>query len=162
MGNLGFRQASILPSNQAVEEAAAALFNDAAPVTATIADKDNNLTAQNYFASRQPGESTHILTPNLPEGIPLQLQRRANFTLPRVLSDGAGNEMRYIIERMCTPGYVGPAIPAQCDMMPPKQGAGTTIGDESQPTLPRQPFYRVTIRVDGPRNTTSFVQAILR
>jgi len=152
VGNLGFRQASILPSNQAIEEAAAALFSDAAPVAATITDKDNNLLAQNYFASRQPGEDAR--------GIPQQLQRRSNFTLPRVLSDGAGNEMRYIIERMCLAS--GAAVPGNCDMMPPKQGSGTTIGDESQPTLPRQPFYRVTVRVDGPKNTTSFVQAILR
>jgi hypothetical protein len=47
-------------------------------------------------------------------------------------------------------------------MMPPKQNPGTTVHDESTATLTPIPFYRVTIRVDGPQNTTSFLQAMLR
>jgi hypothetical protein len=47
-------------------------------------------------------------------------------------------------------------------MMPPKQSPGTTVGDAAQPVLAQIPFYRVTVRVDGPRNTTTFLQAMLR
>ena len=47
-------------------------------------------------------------------------------------------------------------------MMPPKQGFGTTIHDAAPPDLPRVPFYRLTIRIDGPQNTVSFAQAMLR
>lgn len=157
VGNLAFRQAAISPANLAVEEATAALFADANKAGAPlIADKTQNLLAQNYYASRQAGEDVR--------GIPVQLQKKANYTLPRVLFADAQQyfEVRYMIERSCKPGYVGPANAANCDMMPPKQGMGTTVGDTAPPTLPQIPFYRLTVRVDGPQNTTAFLQAMLR
>lgn len=76
VGNLGFRQASVLPANAAVEEAVAALFEKN-----TIADKAKHLPAQNYYATKQAGEDSR--------GIPGQLQKKANFTLVRVLSPAA-------------------------------------------------------------------------
>ena len=155
VGNLAFRQAAISPANLAVETATAALFADAAPGgVALIADKTNNLPAQNYYASRQPGEDVR--------GIPVQLQKKANYTLPRILYADAAQyfEVRYVIERSCI--AAGPATPGNCDMMPPKQGTGTTVGDTAPPALPQIPFYRLTVRVDGPKNTTAFLQAMLR
>src|SRR3954462_15093002 len=63
IGNLAFRQASILPSNLAVEATAAALFKDADPANAVnIADKTLNLATENYFATVQPNED--------PRGVP--------------------------------------------------------------------------------------------
>ncbi len=47
-------------------------------------------------------------------------------------------------------------------MLPPKVNPGTTVHDRSVATLNPIPFYRVTIRVDGPQNSTSFLQAMLR
>jgi hypothetical protein len=49
-------------------------------------------------------------------------------------------------------------------MIAPKQSPGATINDPSAAILIQQPFYRVTVRVDGPQgtNTVSFVQAMLR
>ncbi|MBK9703045.1 MAG: hypothetical protein IPO75_06050 [Betaproteobacteria bacterium] len=76
VGNLGFRQASVLPANAAVEEAVAALFEKN-----TIADKAKHLPAQNYYATKQAGEDSR--------GIPGQLQKKANFSLVRVLSPAA-------------------------------------------------------------------------
>src|SRR5207248_9031865 len=55
IGNLAFRQASILPANMAVEEAAAALFQDAdISHTIRIPDLSSNHPEENYFASVQP------------------------------------------------------------------------------------------------------------
>jgi hypothetical protein len=69
-------------------------------------------------------------------------------------------EVRYMIERTCiAPGV---ATVGNCDMMPPKQSSGTTTGDDAPPTLPQIPFYRLTVRVDGPKNTTAFLQAMVR
>src|SRR5947208_3829154 len=115
VGNLAFRQAAISPANLAVETATAALFADAAPGgAALIVDKTNNLPAQNYYASRKPGEDVR--------GIPVQLQKKANYPLPRILYADAAQyfEVRYVIERSCI--AAGPATPGNCDMMPPKQG----------------------------------------
>ncbi|MBK6336757.1 MAG: hypothetical protein IPF60_13660 [Betaproteobacteria bacterium] len=149
VGNLGFRQASVLPANAAVEEAVAALFEKN-----TIADKAKHLPAQNYYATKQAGEDSR--------GIPGQLQKKANFTLVRVLSPGGGNEVRYVIERMCFKEEV--AAVSHCDMMLPVEGTGTTIepGKDLSGSILQVPYYRLTIRVDGPRNTASFLQVMLR
>ena len=159
IGNLAFRQASILPANLAIEEAAAALFQDA-DVAHTIRIpiiRDSDLPAENYFASWQNSDDAR--------GIPLQLQKRTAFTQTRMLVDTSmgpvanQTEVRYVIERMCL--NAAPAGEANCDTIPPPGPFGTTIGDASI-TLPSSPYYRVTVRVDGPQNTASFVQAMLR
>jgi type IV pilus assembly protein PilX len=160
IGNLAFRQASILPANMAVEEAAAALFQDAdIPRTIRIPDLTSNLPAENYFASVQPCVNVVLCE----RGIPEQLQKRTAFTQAKMLVDaslsGAQTEVRYVIERMCV--NPGQALNANCDLLPPSGPFGTTVGDSSL-ALPSVPYYRVTIRVDGPQNTASFVQAMLR
>lgn len=170
IGNLAFRQASILPANLAVEQAAAALFNDSAPTgVAAIADPTADLPAENYYAKWQNSDD--------PRGIPLQLQTKSNWTLPKTLDAMDANDasvtaankthVRYVIERMCdSSAAVIPADhsaqPSWCDMLPPKVNPGTTVHDQSVATLNPIPFYRVTIRVDGPQNSTSFLQAMLR
>jgi type IV pilus assembly protein PilX len=146
VGNLGFRQASILPANVAVEEAVAALFEKN-----TIADKTVDKKSENYYATKQVGEDTR--------GVPKDLQTRGSFPLDKTIKPDTDNTVAYVIERMCEKNQIADAT--HCDMMPPKLGAGTTVGDASF-TLPTIPFYRLTIRVEGPRNTTSFVQVMLR
>jgi Tfp pilus assembly protein PilX len=166
IGNLAFRQASILPANYAIEDAAAGLFNDAHPANiARIADVRVDTPAQNYYA-------THSQAAGWDDqyGIPQPLQTKAAATaLTRKQADSATNTITYVIERMCNPN--APVIPADnsaagtwCDMMPPKQSPGTTINDPMAAILSAQPFYRVTVRVDGPpgTNTVSFAQAMLR
>jgi type IV pilus assembly protein PilX len=164
IGNLAFRQSSILPANMAVEQAAAALFKEAAPTgVPAIADTTADLPAENYFASWQNSDD--------PRGVPTLLQTRTNAAaLTKTLNALDNNNanvavanrtvVRYMIERMCL--AAGPAKASNCDMMAPKQNPGTTVHDESTATLNPIPFYRVTIRVDGPQNTASFLQAMLR
>ena len=169
IGNLAFRQASILPANLAVEQAAAALFADAAPAAPTI-DPTTDLAAENYYSTWQGNDD--------PRGIPKPLQTKndwASFGLAKELVDtSSGISIRYVIERMCLAGANGiAATPQFCDMLPPKVATGTTIHDCDQPNpspgsqpgcfaLNPIPFYRVTVRVDGPQNSTSFLQAMLR
>lgn len=164
IGNLAFRQSSILPANMAVEQAAAALFPEAAPTgVPAIADPTADLPAENYFASWQNSDDAR--------GVPTLLQTRTNAAALAKTLDALDNSnvnvaaanrtvVRYVIERMCL--APGPAKASNCDMMPPKQNPGTTVHDESTATLNPIPFYRVTIRVDGPQNTSSFLQAMLR
>jgi len=156
VGNLSFRMASILPGNLAVEKAAAALFPDADVATvAHIPNKNADLPAENYFASWQNSDDTR--------GVPAVLQKKSTaYALARTLSDPTTKtDMAYVIERMCqNPG--DPADPAaNCDVLLPTNSPGTTVGD-AQLALPPVPFYRVTIRVDGPQNTASFLQTMLK
>ena len=168
IGNLAFRQASILPANFAVEDAAAGIFADASPSgAARIADLRVDNPAQNYFATHNPGWDDKFGVPT-----PLQTQTAA-AALTRKQPDGATNTITYVIERMCSvalqppapdPGSDGSPSRAWCEMAPPKQPPGTTINDPSAGLDLRQVFYRVTVRVDGPpgTNTVSFAQAMLR
>ncbi len=164
IGNLAFRQSSILPANLAVEQAAAALFTDASPTGAPTIDPTTDLPAENYYSTWQANDD--------PRGVPKPLQTKndwGSFGLAKQLSDtSTGINIRYVIERMCVAGAAGiQPSPQFCDMLPPKQNPGTTVHDCSVdpggcPKLNPIPFYRVTIRVDGPQNSTSFLQAMLR
>jgi type IV pilus assembly protein PilX len=158
IGNLGFRMSSILPANLAVESATAALFSDADPLGVVhIPDPTAHVPAENYFASRQAGEDAR--------GVPLVLQKQSTAsTLPRVLPDvdagsGQATKVRYVIERMCV--SPGPVTAANCNRLPPKGVTGDTANDSAL-IPPPSPYYRVTVRVDGPQNTASFLQAMLR
>jgi type IV pilus assembly protein PilX len=166
IGNLAFRQASILPANFGIEDAAAGLFLDANVAgVPRIADVRLDTPAENYYA-------THSQAAGWDDqyGIPLPLQTKAAAAaLVKKQVDGAGNTITYVTERMCNPN--APTIPADkaaagtwCDMMPPKQSPGTTINDPMAAIISAQPFYRVTVRVDGQpgTNTVSFAQAMLR
>jgi type IV pilus assembly protein PilX len=164
VGNLAFRQSSILPANLAVEQAAAALFADAAVTGVPTIDPTTDLPAENYYSTWQANDDAR--------GVPKPLQTKGDwgsFGLAKQLVDnGTGVNIRYVIERMCVAGASGlQPSPQFCDMLPPKQNPGTTVHDCSVdpggcPKLNPIPFYRVTIRVDGPQNSTSFLQAMLR
>jgi type IV pilus assembly protein PilX len=153
IGNLAFRQAAIQPAALAVEDAAQALFIDQNKTgSLLIPNKDADLPLRNYYASWQKTDDAN--------GIPAELQKKSSFTLGQKLTDNAGNQIVYVIERMCI--QPGSPLVDNCDLMPPKQQPGQTTNKDSAVTLGRVPFYRVTVRVDGPQNTVSFVQAILR
>jgi hypothetical protein len=172
IGNLAFRQSSILPSNFAIEDAAAGLFNDASPTfIARIPDITVDNAAQNYYA-------THSQAAGWDDkyGVPQPLQTKAAAgALTRKQVDGAGNQVTYVTERMCNPAAAEipavlppaagpPTARSWCDMLLPRQPPGTTINDPSTGLDFRQVYYRVTVRVDGPAgtNAVSFAQAMLR
>jgi type IV pilus assembly protein PilX len=161
LNNLALRQAAILPANYAVEDAAVGLFADAGGPR--IADIRVDNVNQNYYASHSQAAGWDDQY-----GVPKPLQTKAAaLALKRFFNDAENNRITYITERMCTP--TAPVIPADnsaagswCDMMQPKQSPGTTVNQGTPLTLPQQVFYRVTVRVDGPQNTVSFLQAMLR
>jgi Tfp pilus assembly protein PilX len=166
IGNLAFRQASILPANFAVEDAAAGLFGDANTTgVARIADVRANDAANNYWAGHDQAWDDAYGVPT-----PLQTSAAAKALGRQLPPDGSGNNVYYVIERMCNPLAAHADAPddastrSWCDMAPPKQPPGATINDPSAGLDFRQVFYRVTVRVDGPpgTNTVSFVQAMLR
>ena len=148
IGNLSFRQASILPANYGIEDAAAGLFSDVNPANvARIPDVRLDTPAENYYATHSQAAGWDD-----PYGVPQPLQAQPPPTWPRAKTDTAQNTITYVIERMCNPNA------------PPKQSPGTTINDPMAAIIAAQPFYRVTVRVDGPpgTHTVSFAQAMLR
>lgn len=81
-----------------------------------------------------------------------------------VANDGGGNEVRYVIHRLCeTPGAMN-VSGQQCVTI----GSSTAGGSQTAATYGNQalsntsqPYFRVTSRVLGPTNTVVFTQSIL-
>jgi hypothetical protein len=104
-----------------------------------IPHRDNNSPAHSYYASRQSGEDAR--------GVPLALQKQSLYPEnARVFDAGNGNSVRYVIERLCN--NAGPATAANCNLV---SVSAATV-----------PAFRITVRVDGPQNTVSHVQMMLR
>jgi hypothetical protein len=186
-GNLAFKQAAEYAVDRSIEQAIDALFNPV-PAPALPVPKIVNKTIddpnQNYFACVQAagGGCLPANTP-IPE-IPTLLKTKAAAAglVAVVPVDGASNRSYYVIERMClydavtdpipfrlgqpsitTLGALGnPILAVNCNQSRP--GLGADAGTQHYEGLTRtgDAFYRVTVRVDGPRNTVAYAQAILQ
>jgi Tfp pilus assembly protein PilX len=166
-GNLAFKQTANYAVDRSVERAVKALFDPTVDPLASapdIVDKDADLPAQNYFACVQAAGGGCV-PPNdpIPE-IPTVLTTKA---LAETLTPIAGlddaddkNKSYYVIERMC--GSAGPAINSNCNVS--ATSLGSDAGTQHYEGLVRTggAYFRVTVRVEGPRNTVAYAQAILR
>lgn len=141
-GNLAFQQSAVNAADRGVE-AAVAWLEGAASLTA-------NSTADGYYASRQDpaaGQSWDDFFSTL--------------TARSLAEDGAGNTVSYVIHRLCnSPGT--PAYPG-CSWPPVDTGSSGNSYGAGVVALAsiRQVYYRITVRVRGPRNTTALVQAVV-
>lgn len=91
-------------------------------------------------------------------GVPLIIKNKAEFdakfaTIPPITGDG--QEVRFLIERMCTD--FGPSSETKCSVSDRYELGGSYRQDK--PGSISLPLYRVTVRSDGVRNTQTFVQA---
>jgi hypothetical protein len=173
VANLAFRQASIVLSNWAVERAAKGLFSQyGGPLVADITQDD---LGENYYA-------THNQTWDDANGVPQPLQTLSNVGLAGLGQvfppDQSGNTVHYVVERMCNPDPAltnpqrpdgsDPKLPKDsttigwCDVVNPKGGGMHESDRDKGFIFSPQAFYRVTVRVDGPKNTVTFVQTMLR
>jgi Tfp pilus assembly protein PilX len=163
VGNLAFRQAAQSMSSAAVEKAIYDMF----PPTKTIADMKSHDLPRNYFATVQAGQDQY--------GVPAALQGGSLTSLPPLYPAGAqvirdkdvsGNDVHvatYVIERMCDDDALGKdPTGIDCEMIPPKQSNAKENQLKKGIPLPRIPYYRMTVRVDGPGNSVAFSQAMLR
>jgi type IV pilus assembly protein PilX len=147
-GNLTLRDVAIPALDAAIESAWAALYE-----RNLIADRDRDLPAEGYYASRRPGEDAR--------GIPQLLLRVDGYPEGAPVRDaGNGNRVRYVIERICL--GPGPPAGANCALVRPDGAAAAAANGEPGEVPPMVPLYRVTARVDGPRNTVTHAQATFR
>jgi Tfp pilus assembly protein PilX len=157
VGNIAFRQAAAHMASSAVEKA----IHDMFPPSQTIPSLWNHDTTRNYYASVQPGQDVN--------GVPRALQGDLSLypggaQVIRETTDAQTSYVaRYVIERMCNDNRLGLEANAQnCEMIPPKQSIGKESNLKKGIALEKIPFYRMTVRVDGPGNSVAFSQAMLR
>jgi hypothetical protein len=85
----------------------------------------------------------------------------ANARVNALPVDSAGNTVSYMIHRLCA--FTGHRDSgANCDQSPYKIEAPNSSKGTGDPIfLPPDVYYRVTVRVEGPRNAVSFSQSIV-
>ena len=148
-GNIAFQQGATLSSDLGVETAIDWLQTNNTGVTL----QTDNL-GMGYVASLQDpaaGQTWDNFWAN-------QLTGRVRT----LAQDTSGNTPAYVIQRMCNTAGLPTAPATGCASSPV---AATPTCSKSTPPIclsaSSQVYYRITARVAGPRNTVSYVQAIV-
>ena len=151
-GNLAFKQNATSAGDLGVEQARNWL------VAQSSTDLGSDIPASGYFSTWSGAFD------------PLTYTWTAGTTaIEATADDGSGNQVMYVIHRLCSvTGSFN--LPNQQCVRPSSlnnAGAGTNIGTGGggagggvAAVIPR-PYFRVTTRIAGPRNTLSYVQVIM-
>lgn len=145
-GRLGFKQQVTQEAELAYQDAVAAATNYLGQ--AGEADKADI----GYYAKPQAADA---------RGIPSALI--AKTAGKRFKAPNTKDDIRYTIERLCP--NAGPALsvaPNACLVPTATINGGSTTGNQGGFGSGAQAAYRLTVRVEGPKNAVSYVQTIMR
>lgn len=145
-GNLAFRQGAVQASDAGVEAVVAAL-------PGIIAASQSTNIPNKYYATMQT-----LDVKGIPSGINWDNAPSMAVTDPV----GGGNLYKayYVIERMCSVANVT-NIEKECVSTIPEDNSSHKKGAPKFNSTSGM-YYRVTLRVNGPRNTVSYVQVVLQ
>lgn len=145
-GALTFKQGAVQEAERAYSVAKANI------PYGTAANTDSS--GVGYYASVQSADTTRTDLPASMVGSSPSI----GVTLP---AGTTGNTVRYVIERLCRVN--GAASKDSC-VVPTAYIAGGTNDEAGSVITPStaQSAYRLTVRVDGPKNAQAFVQTVLR
>jgi hypothetical protein len=158
-GNLGFKRDL---ANQAERAMAVALDLMQTGALATEAARQASDSTRNY--------SANLLAVNA-QGVPLALIDGTQFSNAGQASNdivvsGQALTIRYVIDRLCS--TTGAADPSRCVMAENAVPSGSSSSEllraedssaGGSGAVPQQAVYRISVRVDGPRNTQAFFQS---
>lgn len=148
-GNIAFRQSAAQAGDYGVEDARTWLMNR----SISELSQNNGGGAYNwYWANWQDTFDPHVYDWN-----------NAAFTMN---STYAGNTVSYVIHRMCqyAGDYTDPntyCLTAQLSATPGNSNRVSGYGGSAAVNASVAPYYRITVRVSGPRNTQVFVQSVV-
>jgi type IV pilus assembly protein PilX len=152
-GNLAFKQASINAADRGAQQAVAWLESAGNLVY-------NNNVPNGYTASEQQPAANQSWDSYWNNAI---VPNNLNICAPtNCAPDAAGNVVSYTIHRLCDSVGAPAQIGVVCSYSPSSyvlnssQGGGTVVLNSIN-----QEYYRITIRVDGPRNTVSYTQVVV-
>jgi type IV pilus assembly protein PilX len=149
-GNLAFKQNATAAADRGVEHARAWLMSQSS------LELSANQAAHGYFAA------------GLGNFDPLTYASWTAATAVDLGDDGAGNQTMYVVHRLCR--IAGSFNLSGQECVRPSSlntSGGTSVGlgggaasGSAVPVTP-VPYFRVTVRVAGPRSTLSYVQVIM-
>jgi type IV pilus assembly protein PilX len=156
-GNLAFRQTSTHAGDVGIEAARDWLMSS------TAASLHNDQTGNAYYATWQAGIDllgTISGTPDFDWNANARDVTTTGFTPPP-----AGYAARFVIHRLCA--NAGDPSGAQCVRASGSATAasggtkGAAVYGSYAISVPTASLYRITVRITGPRNTMSYVQAVV-
>jgi type IV pilus assembly protein PilX len=152
-GNLAFRQGATHAADWGVEQARSWLSSQSA--TTLYADQPGVTNGSGYWANMQLGLD---FTGSDPVKTPFDWSTAANLG-----TDANGNQVQYVIHRLCD--LAGDPASRNCIRSSAGGTSSGTKGGAAYGTFAlsgaTQIYYRITTRVVGPRNTTSYVQVVV-
>lgn len=159
-GNMAFKQAATNAADTGIESAIAWLENSNAA---------NALTATNAAAGYSASTSSNANYPLgakfwdtlLPSGV-CHLNQFGQGCIAAPEANANGNKLSYMIQRLCP--VTGSANGAGCAVVAGSvvsSGNNEGAGEEQLSSTFSVVYYRITVRVLGPRNSVSYVQSIV-
>jgi Tfp pilus assembly protein PilX len=168
-GNLAFREAAVLAAESG-SESAISWLSERAATTDLLSDQPE----AGYYASLPVGLSLsgdgNASTRATIDWDDDQCAARTGircFTAASALPiDAAGHRVRYVIHRLCRTAGSSDAAANSCLLFRSAQGGSSNRGQLSYGASKRfqssdTVYYRITVHVRGPRNTTAFVQTLV-
>ena len=168
-GNFAFRQAAVMAADAGSEAAIAWLS-----ARATTAEPLSDQPDAGYYASMPSGldltgtrgvRATAVIDWDADD-----CSGRVSVTCvkaaPALAPDPAGHVVRYVIHRLCRTAGSPDAAANSCLMFRSAQGGSSNRSQLSYGASKRfqtadTVYYRITVQVRGPRNTTAFVQTVV-
>lgn len=152
-GNLAFKQAATHSGDAGIEQAIVWLETNK---NGTLLNSDQpsegySANGNNSLRSPSAGQSWDAYWSSLPTN-----------RIKTLNTDASGNTVSYIIDRMCS--LAGdPATGAQCSssVVVSSPGGMEEEGGAKSISPPSGIYYRITSRIVGPKNTVSYVQAMV-
>ena len=155
-GNLAFKQNATSVADLGVEIARTWLF------TKSSVQLQADSSAEGYYSTWVDGFNP--LTYDWSTSKKLS-NTDAAFISATTGKDTTGNEIRYVVHRLCANTGAVDNYPTQkCANFTDYGALGSKGGGgygQKTPALSEQPYFRVTVRASGPRNTVSYVQVVM-
>lgn len=148
-GNLAFHKDLVNQAEQAVANVMTEFKTNGLPLGGLTTA---SMPGANYSASALPTN---------PQGVPLVLLDNTALgliaTAPVLVGRTPDVTIRYVIDRLCAAGTVIPTTTScvQSTGLP----TGGTANRNTAVAPPSATVYRVSVRIDGPRNTQAFLQS---
>jgi len=169
-GNLAYEQAGVTAADVGVEAAAVWLENNAGKATSTTASTCAatvgatvlacNQSARGYAATRLDPTSSQSWS-----DVWAVLLAGGLSPVTQASADAAGNTTSYLIQRMCS--AVGDSSSSiGCSTAPSSTECGSSKTLDSNAgagniSCASPTYYRITVKVSGPRSTTSYIQVMV-
>lgn len=162
-GNLAFQQAATQAGGAGVEDAIVSFLNDKTTEQLQVNDYANAYAAAVTNPTDWDAYWTATINPNPVTTRPVATKTCVDrsCTLP---TDAAGNTVTYTIQRLCQTTGDPMLDPTGCVTSKTvlSGGEGNSLGAGSaRLNKATQYYYRVTSRVEGPRNTLTYTQTIV-